>query len=177
MKIVICSMFLLLACQPQSAAVPSSTAPATADLPYIERFLQAWLLSDEPLKAEQFLSSSFKLRNDTASWPAAPPAATGRQRALLFARTCGGAPPNCDTLASCIRPLDRSRTPSSLYEIEALTVTDEMIAANDHLRERRGQTVVHLSFMLNGCNLGTSILIEPTDASDALILSIFYLAG
>jgi hypothetical protein len=175
-KVVVCAFLLLLACQPERASVAASAGPAT-DAAYVDRFLQAWLLSEDPLKGEQFLSHNFKLQNDTAGWPAVSRSATEVQRALLFARSCNGAPPQCDTLASCIRPIDGRRGTPFGYDLETVTVTDEMIAANSHLREWRGRTVMHLSFMLIGCNLGTSILIEPNGASDARVLSIFYLAG
>jgi hypothetical protein len=79
-------------------------------------------------------------------------------------------------LGDCIERLDRkaSATP---YEMESVTVDDAMIANDERLGSLRGRQLVLLTFMIKGCRVGASLLIDPENSTNARIISVFYLAG
>lgn len=174
---VLIALSLLTACDSPARGTHPAALPKKTDGIYVDNFLRAWLLSGGTAQAERFLSSDFRLQNDTAEWPALLRNLPVRQRALKFARDCFGAPSRCETLPSCIRSIERRDTNKPAYDFAVLTVTDEMIASNEYLRSFRGRQVVHVSFIVQGCNIGASVLIQPEGVSDARVLSIFYLAG
>ena len=171
--------FLVIAIACDSKA-PRANKPATrstkTDRVYVEKFLRAWLLSDGTPPAEIFLSSGFRLENDSRSWPASLRNLPTRQRALKFARECSGAPSRCETIESCTRSTEHRGT-NPPYDFAEVTVTDETIASNEYLRPFRGRQLVHVSFILRGCNIGVSILVESESVSNGRVLSIFYIAG
>ena len=174
---ILIALTLLVSCDsPASGAHPATSAKKT-DGVYVESFLRRWLLSGDTAEAKRFLNSDFHLQNDTAQWPPSMRDLPVRERALKFARACFGAPSRCEALASCIRSVERHDANNPAYDLEVLTVTDQMIASNNFLRSFRGRQVVHVSFIVQGCNIGASVLIQAEGVSDARVLSLFYIAG
>jgi hypothetical protein len=163
-----------------TAAQPRPEPPrkAPTDEAFVRGLLEAWLVRRDVEKARAYLTADFFVHpamRGAEGWPTSIRSLPLPERALRFAYSCEPPPPSrCNRLEECIRSFERR--PGG-FEMETMKVDEKMIEANPELRSRAGREVVMVSFMLEGCNLGTSFLLDPEAAVDDRVLTIFYLAG
>lgn len=158
------------------ARTPINSVDTLAGPAYVESFLKAWLLSASPVEAETFLNPAFHQQSESVL-PSSDRRLPPEERVLLYARNCAGAPQKCLTLEQCIRPMRSTIQADRPYNLETVTVTDEVVASNEYLRPLKGHQIGLVSFILNGCNIGVWVVIRVDSQLRARVLSISYLAG
>ena len=168
-----------IGCSPLETRDYVARSPATkTDAAFVRRFLRSWLVERDLSRTEQFLHPRFRLVNASdPTWPERLKAMPERERAVRFAWECYGAPLECADVSSCIEPVEKSRIGAETFDLELVEVDEDMLSANQYLRPFKGKTLMQCSFILRGCNIGASMLLEPEGSSDARVISVFYIAG
>jgi hypothetical protein len=169
-------MFLFVGCdhRPTAAKEPESVTDAV----YVRRFLETWLLKRDLNTTKTFISAhSMVAGNDrtASSWPPALQGLPPLERTLRFPFACPGFPSTCERLRDCIRPA--THTVPGEFEQETIKVDENVIVSSPELKPFRDESLVHVTFLLKGCNTGVSLLILPKGTSAARVVQVFYLAG
>ncbi len=153
----------------------SARAANVTDDQYVRELLTAWLVQRDLPDLQRRFAADFVLPaelRDPAAWPESVRSLPDRERALRFPFACANAPAHCSKLTDCIA--DASHR-NGHFEIETVKIDEAMIHENPHLRSRAGHDVLSVSFVLRGCNIGTSLLLDKNE--ERRIVMVFYIAG
>jgi len=83
-------------------------------------------------------------------------------------------PERCDKLTDCIRGLeDKQRA----YDSDETLVTADMVKEQPGFAAYQGQRLLQVSFMLQDCRIGGSLIFRREKQGAWRLISGFYLAG
>jgi hypothetical protein len=158
---------------------PAHVVTASPTRRVMENFLTVWLVDRRLDQAEKFLAADFFLpasSDNPELWPDGLGQLLPRERALRFPFKCPGFPVSCLHLADCIRP-PTDPSDQELFEMEEILITESL--AQDEPRYSRlvGERVVLSIFVLNGCNVGGTVIATRGGSPTGRIISIMYIAG
>jgi len=159
-------------------AVPGSSSPAQSAIQSDDQFardlLTDWLVRRDLGAVRARIAPDFFLHpvlRDRDEWPASIRQLPDAERALRFPFACEYAKATCPRLADCARAMHGGGD----FEVERHIVDADMIGANPELRTRAGHTMILVSLIVKGCNVGAALSIDDNDSRR--IVSIFYVVG
>lgn len=158
--VVAIAILFALRCSAPVTSTSSARSNPTDDA-FVRGLLTTWLVERDVARTRTYLASDFFVH------PSLQATLTSPESALRFAHECPNAPRSCARLEGCIRS----------YELDTRTVDATMIEANPQLRSRAGSEIVLVSFTLEGCNLGTMLVVDKNAPDDRRVVMLVYLAG
>lgn len=141
--------------------------------------LETWLVARDLPRVRMLLSEHFSLVKefeDPKGWPEELRQLPSVERALRFPFSCPGFPSSCTVLENCISGPPGSKE-GEPFELEAIAVTSKVAEKQPILLPFLGQTIKLVTFVLDGCNTGASLVLSENQQSGTKIVTIYFVVG